>query len=395
MNDLRELFYRAYPQAGGAVYRSFSPYRVCPIGAHVDHQYGLICGFAIDKGVELVFQPDDSGMVTMQSCDMPGEVCFSLYEGPGKRSGDWGDYLRGAAWALAQRGKLWRGVRGLIRGSLPIGGLSSSAAVVLNYLQALLQANDLMIDDEALIETALRAERDYVGVSVGTLDQSCEVFSRAGQLLFMDTRDQNYELISPPETMKPFDIMIFYSGLSRKLGAGFNTRVEELKAASWFLKGMENMPLGTLADSRLRDVPPEVFYRHEQAMPEPFRRRARHFYTECERVRAGAEAWRVGDIAAFGRQMTLSGESSIVNYETGSPHLIALYQALTEAPGVYGARFSGAGFKGCCAALVDPQKREQCAEFVTARYLDRFPDLRGAYSVHACTTGDGVGVWLK
>ena len=30
----------------------FSPYRVCPIGAHVDHQHGLVTGFAIDQGME-------------------------------------------------------------------------------------------------------------------------------------------------------------------------------------------------------------------------------------------------------------------------------------------------------------------------------------------------------
>jgi dTDP-4-amino-4,6-dideoxygalactose transaminase len=33
-------------------YHIFSPYRVCPLGAHVDHQHGLVTGFAIDKGVE-------------------------------------------------------------------------------------------------------------------------------------------------------------------------------------------------------------------------------------------------------------------------------------------------------------------------------------------------------
>ena len=36
-------------------YHIFSPYRVCPLGAHVDHQHGLVTGFAIDKGVDLWF----------------------------------------------------------------------------------------------------------------------------------------------------------------------------------------------------------------------------------------------------------------------------------------------------------------------------------------------------
>ena len=41
-------------------YHIFSPYRVCPLGAHVDHQHGLVTGFAINKGVDLWFNVCDS-----------------------------------------------------------------------------------------------------------------------------------------------------------------------------------------------------------------------------------------------------------------------------------------------------------------------------------------------
>lgn len=34
----------------------FSSYRVCPLGANVDHQHGLVTGVAIDKGVGLWFE---------------------------------------------------------------------------------------------------------------------------------------------------------------------------------------------------------------------------------------------------------------------------------------------------------------------------------------------------
>ena len=42
-------------------YHIFSPYRVCPLGAHVDHQHGIVTGFAIDKGVDLWFTPNEDG----------------------------------------------------------------------------------------------------------------------------------------------------------------------------------------------------------------------------------------------------------------------------------------------------------------------------------------------
>ena len=39
----------------GNVFHFFCPYRVCPLGAHVDHQLGLVTGFAIDKGTKFSF----------------------------------------------------------------------------------------------------------------------------------------------------------------------------------------------------------------------------------------------------------------------------------------------------------------------------------------------------
>ena len=44
-------------------YHIFSPYRVCPLGAHVDHQHGLVTGFAIDKGVDLWFNVNGSSQI--------------------------------------------------------------------------------------------------------------------------------------------------------------------------------------------------------------------------------------------------------------------------------------------------------------------------------------------
>ena len=52
----------------------FSPYRVCPLGAHVDHQHGLVSGFAIDKGVDLWFDVTTDGSVDLTSRSFPGEV---------------------------------------------------------------------------------------------------------------------------------------------------------------------------------------------------------------------------------------------------------------------------------------------------------------------------------
>lgn len=58
--------------------------------------------------------------------------------------------------------------------------------------------------------------------------------------------------------------------------------------------------------------------------------------------------------------------------------------------GIYGGRFSGAGFKGCCMALIDPDKAKDIEAKVTAEYLKAFPALNGKYSFHLCESADGV-----
>ena len=108
-------------------------------------------------------------------------------------------------------------------------------------------------------------------------------------------------------------------------------------------------------------------------------------------MQKGAEAWRRGDLEEYGRLSFESGRSSIYNWETGSDELKKLYEIMTQTDGIYGGRFSGAGFKGCCMALIDPAYEETIVETVKREYLKRFPDLGEKYSAHICQSADGVG----
>lgn len=56
----------------------FTPYRVCPLGAHVDHQLGQVTGFAIDRGVELEFDITEDGTFDLISKNYPGHIMFTL-----------------------------------------------------------------------------------------------------------------------------------------------------------------------------------------------------------------------------------------------------------------------------------------------------------------------------
>ena len=123
-----------------------------------------------------------------------------------------------------------------------------------------------------------------------------------------------------------------------------------------------------------------------------WRKRAHHYYHEQERVRKGIEAWRTGDIKAFGEQIFRSGRSSIYYYEAGSEPLRALYEIMLKTDGIYGGRFSGAGFNGCCMAIVDPEKEESIKEYITAEYAKVFPEYMDEFLIVFCDTADGVQI---
>lgn len=370
---------------------SFCPYRICPIGAHVDHQKGRITGLAIDKGIHIAYSKKTNGVVELSSLQFCKRAQFHINSVPRQKQEDWADYLRGATLALARRRPLQTGLSGVIEGSLPIGGLSSSAAVTIVFLQALCKVNDLKLSSEELIQTALEAENEYVGVSCGKLDQSCEVYCQKDHLLYLDTMDGSFELIPTNPNMKPYRIAIFFSGIERTLaGSKFNMRVDECRSAAYALKAYEGLEYGKFQETFLRDVEKDVYLRHRDKLPLNWMKRAEHFYTEYNRVIQGAEAWRRGDLETYGRLSRESGWSSIYNWETGSEELKTLYEIMCDTDGIYGGRFSGAGFKGCCMALIDPSYEESIKEKVQDSYLKAFPQLKGKFSIHICQSANGI-----
>ncbi|MBR6779524.1 MAG: GHMP kinase, partial [Clostridia bacterium] len=337
------------------------------------------------------YGPKMNGVVEMRSLQFETRAQWHIKQVEDKPVGDWADYLRGATYALKERYPLNVGICGVVEGSLPIGGLSSSAAVIIAFLAALAKLNNIQLTESEMVDIALVAEKEYVGVSVGKLDQSCEVYSKKDHLLYMDLQSGEYELIPQQANMKPYKIAIFFSGLERSLvGSAFNMRVDECRSAAYALKALAGMEYGKFADTNLRDVPREVYEQYKDRLPDNWRKRAEHWYTEFDRVQKGAQAWRNGDIEAFGKLSFESGYSSIHNWETGSPELIKLYEIMTQTKGIYGGRFSGAGFKGYCLALIDPAYEQEIIATVTKEYLSAFPHLEGKYSVHICESADGV-----
>ena len=382
-----EKYFELYGRAPDAV--TFCPYRTCFLGAHIDHQAGSINANAIDMGIHIAYSRKESGICEINSLNFPKRVQFHVNEIPDEKPDDWGDHLRGAVKQLGEKYPLRYGISAVISGDFPVGGLSSSAAVIIAFMTAIADVNKIQLDPWSTIMMAKAAENKYVGVNCGKLDQCAEVLSKKDQLLYLDCQDDSYKLI--PWTGKPFVIGVFFSGLERSLAnSAYNLRQDECKAAAYDLLALAGLPYGKFSEAVLRDVPRPVFDEYMDRLPIPFRKRAEHFFTEFERAQKGVDLWQKGDLEGYGQLVFESGASSINNYESGCPELITMYNIMRETDGIYGGRFSGAGFKGSSVAIIDPEKAEDVLHTIEEKYLKAYPALEGKYIGRICHSADGV-----
>lgn len=362
--------------------RIFSPYRICPIGAHIDHQGGAVLGRTITIGTSLEYEPLDSNMVSLTS-DQFGQADFRIGE---LDRGQWVRYAQAAARVL----NIKRGLRAHLSGLLIGSGLSSSASVGLAYLKAFAAVNKIDLTDDDLVQLEYRLEHDELNLQIGLLDPLTIVHGKRDALLLMDTITAAVTPIADPSARDNAWI-VAYSGVSRELTkSGFNVRVEECKQAAVLLKEGAHI---------LSDVPRDLYEDRKMSLPENLCRRAEHFYTEVERVHLGARVWEDGDLQQFGQLMNQSCKSSINNYESGSEILIELHELVSSTTGIHGSRFSGGGYGGCVVALANRDLAQNACVEIAEKFSSKHPELpsrvfiaESGDGLSALPSGDGSGV---
>jgi galactokinase len=364
-----------------------SPYRICPLGAHIDHQGGPVLGMTIQAYTVLAFIPVVAPKVRLHSMNYPGVVEFDLQEIFQADLGDWGRYARGAAKVLGDLNTLSHGFVGAVNGTLPSSGLSSSASVGLSYLYALSKVNELEFWNDEYIQLDRRLENDYLGLQNGILDQATILNGRKDHLLYIDTISGEVKSEKRPNNGDDFKIIIVDSGFKRELtSSGFNSRVEECRMVSKLLGQMG----GFGPANKLSDIPEEVYTRYRSALPENLMKRADHYFSEVRCVEGGFKCWRHGNWADFGRLMNESCNSSIGNYESGSPALIKLQRVFRDTPGVYGSRFCGGGYGGCVMGFAKPEFSDEESSKLLENYLSSLPEAEGKAAVYEVKSDEGI-----
>jgi len=366
---------------GGNVCVTRAPGRVNLIGEHTDYNGGFVLPMGLDRDVVVAGRKIGGQHVRVYSCNFDEIGEFEIGEWEQEKIG-WLNYIKGVAREFCEQGVELSGMELAFGGDVPVGaGLSSSAALEVAVAWCFMVLSESVFERTEIALMCQRAENEFVGVKCGIMDQFAAALSRAGFALFLDCRGLHYEHVRLPEDVK---IVICNTGVKRELaGSEYNKRRAECEQALKYFRQFK-------PDAEyLRDVGWEEFLKYSDGLPEPARSRARHVITENERVLRAVEALGVGDVKEFGELMYESHESLREDYEASSPELDLIVNIARGVEGVYGARMTGAGFGGCCVAVVEEDAVERFVEAVKAEY----PAKTGIEpEIYVCQSRDGAEV---
>ena len=344
-----------------------APGRINLIGEHTDYTDGFVLPAAIDRDLALVATPRDDRRLRLHSlnAEEPADVALDAL----RPAGAWHDYAVGVAAALEGAGHTLRGLDATCDGTVPLGGgLSSSAALEVATAFALVAASGLAVPPRDLALLCQRAEHEFVGASVGIMDQFISIFGQRDHALFLDCRSLATEVVHLGASDADLAFVVCDSGVKHQLASGeYNRRRQECAEATDALRA--SYPDIT----NLRDVTPEMLGAAWGlfAGREVVARRARHVVTENARVLATVAAIRAGDWGAVGAALGASHASLRDDYEVSVPEIDALVEIARGVAGVVGSRLMGGGFGGSTITLLRRDALERFTAAIGAGYPAR------------------------
>jgi len=359
-----------------------APGRVNLIGEHTDYNDGYVLPIAIDRSVLVAASMRPDRVVRVRAVDFDAQATFSLDRLVRAEQQRWSNYHRGVAAVLEEKGFRLPGLDVAFSSNVPIGaGLSSSAAVEVSMAVTWQTIAGFELERPELALLCQRAENTFVGVNCGIMDQFISALGQENAALFVDCRTLEHRSVSIPDG---YAVVIMDTAKQRGLAdSAYNTRRAEceegVRLLSAYLPGI----------AALRDVSVSQFELYVETLPLDVRKRCRHVIGENQRVLDSVDALTRGDVAAFGRLMDASHRSLRDDYEVSCAELDAMVEAAWRAPGIVGARMTGAGFGGCAVALVEGAHATRFRDQVAAEYRSATglePNL------YICTAEQGASV---
>lgn len=358
-----------------------APGRLEILGNHTDYNEGVVLSVAVDRATFVAARRVPGTVCRVADVVLDDERSFDLADLAHPAKGDWANYIKGMVVEFAKRGIAIPAFEAAMGSTIPLSaGMSSSAAFEMSFGTMLLALAGESLEWRELAKVGQACENQYVGANTGLLDQFSSLMGKAGQLVFSDFRSLEVRNVPLPAGTA---LVVANSMVKHNLTNEYNERRESCERAAAVLAKLYP---GVAA---LRDVSLEQLAAAQEKLDPTDYRRALHVVGECTRVLDGVAALGQGDVAAFGRLMFASQDSSTHNFENSCAELDALVAVAKDIPGALGARLSGGGFGGITVHLVQSDRAAAYAAELARRYRER----TGLESeVMICQAGDGAAL---
>jgi galactokinase len=343
------------------LFKYFSPGRVNLIGEHTDYNGGMVLPAAISLGISAVYRNRKDKQINIYSSNYNAQFNLHLEQNIEKEIGKyaWVNYILGSINEIKNTGNDIKGFDILLDSNLPASsGLSSSAAIEVLILYIITRQNNININRTEIALKAQLVEHNFIGVQCGIMDQYAVARGKAEHALLLHCDNLNHSYI--PLDFRNYKLIIINSNRPRNLNESvYNQRKSECDEAFNVLIKKSN--IRNLTETRNIDI--------EKFIENPIlKKRALHVYQENLRTKNSAVALQNKDIFTFGEYMNESHDSLRNLYEVSSNELDIIVNTARKHESCIGARLTGAGFGGCCIALINEKESEKVCNDIFNTY---------------------------
>ncbi|MDA9591873.1 hypothetical protein N9R78_02270 [Pelagibacteraceae bacterium] len=327
--------------------------RVNLLGEHLDYNGGFVMPLLINRSVKVLLEKNnksDEIIINSKQYKEQIKVTQDL-----QKQNNWSDFVIGSCKIIANRYNIKISkIIFNIDSNLPIGiGLSSSAATTVSTLRALIIKYSIEVTDEELVDLALQVEKDFVKVGGGIMDQFTSIYGKLDSILFLNTLNKEYELIS---LLPDYKFVIIDSGESRILSnSNFNQKKILCEVAA------KKLNVNYLCE--IKELNKEI----QKQLTNDELQIAKHVILENLRVEKGKCLLLQNDYDSFGRLMTESHLSLKNNYEVSTVNLDKLVD-LANTFGALGSKLTGAGFGGAIVTLIKKDLVHDLKKYIIKHY---------------------------
>ncbi|TAF43968.1 MAG: galactokinase [Sphingobacteriales bacterium] len=352
-----------------------SPGRINLIGEHTDYNMGFVLPAAIDKAMYMAIAKQDNDNINLFSLDLNDNFSTSVLH-YSKSDKQWANYIIGVVDELLKMGIKVSGFSLVFAGDVPLGaGLSSSAALECATVFALNTLFDMQLTKLQMAQIAQQAEREYVGVKCGIMDQFASIFGKKNHLIKLDCRSLAYEYV--PFNLVGVKTILFDSMVKHSLASSeYNIRSQQCQ------QGVNIIQKKYPEVKTLRDANSHIVEECLALGDIKIYNRCKFVVNEIARLQLACQYLTEGNLLEFGKKMYETHQGLSQLYEVSCPELDFMANCAKQQPNIIGARMMGGGFGGCIIALIKQDAVSEVIEIMKNAYQTQMGKQLKVYEVN-------------